>query len=128
MDALTLSSLGDGQYCREGSFYFGRPGILVISHNPIFSKQPRYNGCLSKYMMLRAGRSWQISPYTENNISPVGKKQCDAREPGDRAFCAGQADSHAAGKNDASGRRGKKQGQNRIEQGIVQPGLPDVAV
>ena len=38
IDALALAPFGDGQYRREGSFYFGTPGILIISHKPVFSK------------------------------------------------------------------------------------------
>jgi hypothetical protein len=34
--ALAFASFGDGQYCREGSFCFGKPGILNISHNGTF--------------------------------------------------------------------------------------------
>jgi len=34
--ALTFTLFGDGQYRREGSFCFGTPCILIISHKPLF--------------------------------------------------------------------------------------------
>ena len=37
--ALTLAPFGDGQYRREGSYCFGKPCILIISHKPVFSKR-----------------------------------------------------------------------------------------
>ena len=30
--ALAFAPFGDRQYCREGSFCFGKPGIFIISH------------------------------------------------------------------------------------------------
>jgi hypothetical protein len=37
IDALAFAPFGDGQYCREGPFYFGKPCILIISHKPVYS-------------------------------------------------------------------------------------------
>ena len=36
IDALAFAPFGDGQYRRKGSFCFGKPCILIISHNSVF--------------------------------------------------------------------------------------------
>jgi hypothetical protein len=37
MYALAFTPFGDRQYCREGSFCFGKPCIFIISHKPVYS-------------------------------------------------------------------------------------------
>jgi hypothetical protein len=48
IDALALAPFGDRQYCREGSFCFSKPGI-VISHKPNFSRGLFRNNYFHEY-------------------------------------------------------------------------------
>jgi len=87
MNAFAFAPFGNGQYCRKGPFYFGKPGIFFcLSHNLLLG-QSRF--CETKPAVKPQAKyldprfTWDShSSDVENNVCPIGKEQCKDQNPG----------------------------------------------